>query len=463
MANRGHTKDGDVVCSECGAVIEATAETCEHCGEPLSLDFDAKVCPYCATVLDSETHHCGNCGLRFKGEDKGAIRSKEDEEFLSRLLEWGRKLESKRTPATKADKVETEKAGEIFKDVLGVAEPHIEAETFEELKKSAEEREEFEKREQSILQIAQPLQKALELRKHALNGAEGELALLKHELETLAEDDTGAIRKRSEVERRMAEISMERGAIQSLEENIENMDGAYRSLLEQHRVELLDKESNLQTRLDAFKNEMRRREQEKDKLRSREEFLMKKEDELDARIKSLKERETSLKKTENKLKKEIEALKSDKTDIGELKDQATEFIATKGKWLVDEKEIRSILKKSKSVRGTWLKEQREIQKAFASGESVEQMEQESGSRFREREKELEDKIAKLENDLINAQKEDKKVSKEEAKLGLDEKKLKKVLKVLDDLLGQLSDEEIENFVKTKEFKLYEELMDALGL
>ncbi len=463
MANRGITKDGKVICSECGSIIEEAAEKCEHCGEPLSLDFDAIVCPYCGSVLDASVSHCINCGLRFKGEEKSTVRSKEDEEFLSRLLEWGRKLESKRAPDKVEDKVETEKASEVFKDVMGVASTSLPEETFQELKKSAEERAEFEKRERSILQLAEPLRNALVLRKKTLNGAEEELTQLQQELEGLDDDDVNTMQKRSEVERRMAEITMERGEILGLEENIENMDGAYRALLEQHRSELLKKEEDLKIRLDAFKGEVSRREKEKEKMKDREDFLKAKERELEARIQSLKEREASLKRIEEKLKAEIESLKGEKVDIDELKKPASELIVTKGKWLVDEKELKTIIKKSKSVRETWLKEQKDIQKALESGESVEQMEKESKARFDERENKLKKKIQELEKKLAKAKTDDKKLAKEEVRLVTDEKKLKKVLKVLDDLLGQLPDEIIEKFVQSKNFKLYEDLMDELGL
>ena len=78
-------------------------------------------------------------------------------------------------------------------------------------------------------------------------------------------------------------------------------------------------------------------------------------------------------------------------------------------------------------------------------------------------KELEKKINSLEKKLAKTKTADKKLVKEEVRLVADEKKLKKVLKVLDDLLGQLPDEIIEKFVQSKDFKLYEALMDELGL
>ncbi|MFO7619339.1 MAG: zinc ribbon domain-containing protein, partial [Thermoplasmata archaeon] len=166
MAKRGHTSEGKTYCSECGSGIEASSNKCEHCDEALTEDFQAMICPYCTTVIPMDSSACTNCGLKFVSEKSG--RNKEDEEFLSKLLQWGKNLEAKRQHE---DKVETETATNVFKDVVGVITPTpFQEETLREIKKSAEEREQFEKREESILQMAEPLKKALDLRKKSLDG-----------------------------------------------------------------------------------------------------------------------------------------------------------------------------------------------------------------------------------------------------------------------------------------------------
>lgn len=462
MAKRGHTQDGKVVCSDCSSVIEKTASKCEHCAAPLTEDFDCLICPYCGSVLNTGVSHCTNCGLRFKPEEKTVVRSKEDEEFLSRLLEWGRKLEAKReTPDT--DKAETEQASRVFKDVVGAPSTSLPTESLKELKRTVEERNVYEKREESILKLAEPLRKALDLRKRALNGAEKELTQIEVALGAVTQDDVASVKKRSEIERRRAEITIERGAIRTLEENIENMDKAYRSLLEQHSTELADKENNLNVRLEAFKSEMDRRQKEKDRLAGREEFLRKKEHELEARIQSLKDRENSLRVTEDKMKAEIQVLEEQREGVSELRKPAAELIASRGKWLVDEDELKSVLRKSKSARETWLTEQGKIQDSIASGEPVEQIERESEQRFEGREAELLVKIKDLEDRLAMSWEEDKKVIMEEMKLVADEKKLRKVLKVIDDLLGNLPDNIIDKFVLSKDYELYEKLMEEMGV
>ena len=461
MARRGHTEEGKVFCSECGSIIDKEANKCEHCAEPLEADFDAVVCPYCATVLDSGSENCTNCGLRFKKEAKSGGRSKEDEEFLTRLLDWGRNLEQKRAME---DKEETEKATEVFKDIVGstISTP-MQEETLKEIKKSAEEREEFEKREESINQMAIPLKKALDLRKKALDNLERAMGPLKEELESLDPNDTEYDLKRSEIERSMAEIIVERSAIQGLEENISNMDAAYRQLLKQHSVEIKEKEETLNSRLKAFKGEMERRDKEKEKLKHREQILADREKELVDRIDSLKNREISLQNTEEKLKQEIESLKEQKGGVEELKKSAGDLIVAKGKWLVDEKEIKNILKKSKKVRETWLQEQASIQESISSGEGEQQITQESQERLDTREKELQDKIDRLEEKLASVVSEEKLVKAEEKALAMDGERIKKVLKVLDDLLEHLPEEIVEKFAKSDDYKHYDELMEELGL
>ena len=461
MAKRGHTEEGKIFCSECGSIIEKEAARCEHCAESLEGDFEAVICPYCATVLDSISENCTNCGLRFKKESSNGGRSKEDEEFLSRLLDWGRNLEQKRAAE---DKEETEKATETFKDIVGASIPTpYQEETLKEIKRSAEERAEFEKREESIVQMATPLRKALDLRMKALNNLERDIKPLRDELENIDPSDLEADKKRSEIERQMAEIMVERGAIQSLEENISNMDSAYRQLLKKHSAEIKEKEENLNTRLNAFKSEMTRRDKEKDKLKHREEILADREKELVDRIESLKQREISLENTEEKLKQEIESLKEERGGVEEMKKPASKLIVAKGKWLVDHEEIKGILKKSKKVREAWLQEQASIQEALSAGESDEQAMEESKERLDAREKELQAKIDRLEERLASVESEEKLVEAEEKALAMDGERIKKVLKILDDLLENLPEDIIDKFAKSENYKHYDELMEELGL
>ncbi|MDO9538153.1 MAG: zinc ribbon domain-containing protein [Thermoplasmata archaeon] len=459
MARRGHTAEGKIYCSECGSGIESGSDNCEHCSEALIDDFEAIICPYCTTVVPAESGSCTNCGLKFVSEKKG--RAKEDDEFLSKLLEWGKNLEAKRI---QEDKQETETATNIFKDVVGSITPTpFQEETLKQIKQSADERDEFEKREESILKMAEPLKKALDLRKKALDDLEIKFKSLQGELENLSPEDLDSDRKRSDLERQLAEIIVERSTINNLEDNINNMDSAYRQLLKQHSAEIQEKEEKLNTRLSTFKKEMERRETEKEKLKTREEFLETKEKELVARINSLRERENSLKRTEDEMKREIATLKAEKEGVEELKKPIENYIATKGKWIVDEGELINILKKSKKVRDDWLDEQRKIQEAMDKDEPAGIAAAESGERLDGREQELQKKIGELEKKLAETISEEQSLKREEKEIGIDMERLKKVLKVLDDLLENLPEDVVENFAKSENYKEYDELMQELGL
>lgn len=472
MGQRGHTDDGDIICSACGGIIDGTTSVCILCEEPLDGDFKAMVCPYCSTVLEKGVPECSNCGLKFKAERKVNTRSQEDEEFLSRLLEWGKKKMAEETPSTSREDIEEEAtATDTFKVLLGTpARTSFEEDNIRELQKEAEEMSEFEKREESILKLARPLQAALKSRRESLNRAEKEIAQIRKELEGMnGSGDPETLTKRSELERRMSEISVERDEIRSLEENINNMDQTYRRLLETHQQELVEKEQNLQARLDAFKKERERRDKQVERMKVREEILKKKEKELEVRINSLKSREASLRKTEDEMKKTIAALQEEKAALEMMKTAETReidegrHVIPDGMWLISEDELRGIMKKNKKIREEWLETQNEIQGEIAGGMAVEDVKAKLEEDFARKEIELTEKISALEKKLAEVTAEEKEISREADTLSGMEEDIKKVLSVVDDLLGNLPEELIEKFANSDDFKIYEKVMDELEL
>ena len=131
--------------------------------------------------------------------------------------------------------------------------------------------------------------------------------------------------------------------------------------------------------------------------------------------------------------------------------------------MIDEKDIKSIMKKSKKVRETWMEEQESIQQSISKGEPGEQVSAESQERFDEREKELQQKIDRLEERLASVEAEERLVKAEENALAIDTERIKKVLKILDDLLEHLPEDIIEKFAKSDDYKHYDEIMEELGL
>jgi hypothetical protein len=186
MALRAHVKDGKIVCSGCAALLEPESSACPQCSESMEGDLEAMVCPYCSAVLKRFSSECSHCGLRFKAMKKPTVeKSTEDEEFLKRLLEWGKKMQTK-DEETDEDVVEKEQAQTIIKTVLGSKEPtSMQKETIIQIEKTAMERKDLEVREESILTIAEPLEAALRARHASIQEAEAELVEISRELEDL--------------------------------------------------------------------------------------------------------------------------------------------------------------------------------------------------------------------------------------------------------------------------------------
>ncbi|MCD6461420.1 MAG: zinc ribbon domain-containing protein, partial [Thermoplasmata archaeon] len=88
MAYRILLSDGSLFCSICKAPVTATSSVCGSCGASLVDTLVGKRCPSCGTPLPEKAKECPKCGLVFKTEEPPT----DDEEFLSRLLEWGKKV-----------------------------------------------------------------------------------------------------------------------------------------------------------------------------------------------------------------------------------------------------------------------------------------------------------------------------------------------------------------------------------
>jgi chromosome segregation ATPase len=460
MAERAHVKDGKVLCSACAAVIESDTSLCRECGQTLAGDFEAMLCPYCAAVLKQFSGECSNCGLRFKAVKKPvAPRSVEDEEFLRKLLDWGKKMQSDEVE-TEEDVQQKEVAQQVMRTVVGTREPTpLQKETLKEIEKTAHEKEAFERREESILAIAEPLEAALRARHQSLLEAEGELAGVERQLDELnARADPTASSKRKELQKRRAHIAREKGEIELLETRLVEMDETYKKLLAGHKRELDEKESSLRQRLDAFKQEMERREEEKRRLEKKEAILQTREGELAARLDRLKERERELDAREAELQKSLSALKAERDALAAGKPGSMPG-GVEGRWMVDPAEVESVFKKSKKAREDWLEEQRKVQQSISATRKAAAP---SDGRKVEADAlvpKLNGRISELEAKIASLEKERKRVVAEEAKLGAVDEELKKVLKAVDELLGNLPDDVVDTFAKSEEFKLYNKVMD----
>jgi DNA repair exonuclease SbcCD ATPase subunit len=476
MALRAHVKDGKVVCSSCATPLSAESASCTQCGESLEGDLDAMVCPYCAAVLKRYSNECSQCGLRFRAVKKPVVeKGTEDEEFLKRLLEWGKKMKAT-DEETDEDVAEKEQAHTVLKTIIGTREPTpLQKETLQEIEKTAEEKKAFEVREESILSISEPLEAALRARHASIHEAENELVEISKELDELnSRQDPKAMAKRERLEHKRELLETEKKEIQRLEDRLNEIDETYKKLLADHKRELDEKEANLKGRLDAFKQEMERRDDEKRRMEKKEAMLQIKEREASATLERLRERERALEAREAELTRKLDALRAERDALASGSSGAP-TVGLAGKWIIDPGEVEDVFKKSKKAREDWFAEQKAAQAEIMARHAAQEpqgvhpakagpayaQEKPADNIVRDdpRVAQLDARIKELVSKIDHLEAEKASVNKAEAEAKEFDDDLKKVLRLVDDLLGKLPDDAVDAFAKSDEFKLYQKVLD----
>ncbi|MFO8110483.1 MAG: zinc ribbon domain-containing protein [Thermoplasmata archaeon] len=131
-----------------------------------------------------------------------------------------------------------------------------------------------------------------------------------------------------------------------------------------------------------------------------------------------------------------------------LNGEEPEVVPEKGKvspeeWMAEQRRIQHDLFKIKNTVGTKSKDNKD-----SSEDNVQALKRKT----KKKEKAWKKKITELENELESAK-----------KLDIDIREIKEVLIVLDDLLGGLPDEKIEQFAKSKDFELYDNILEKLDI
>ncbi len=452
MAKKGKTYDGRYYCLECGSEVSADDEKCPSCGQDLTEEVKAFNCPSCGAPVEFGSQECENCGRKFKivtpekqKEEKPLIQG--DEEFLSRLLDWGRK---KYETETVEDIEEKKEAEQVFKVIVGAEAAPQDKNAIEELKTTAEEKEKIIKREADIGRIAEPLYNLITSRKKAIDEAEAQLIELRQKLDELKGSKKDKDKKKEkDIKRRIKKLEKEKHDLENIENGIKTIETVFKQLMAAHERQLAEKEAELEKRLKEFRKEMERRQKEKLALKKKEEELNRREKELEKRVAEIADREIRLAQREEEVKRELESLKKDHETLQNIVEQEKEMEGNEG-FSEEEKE-------------KWLEEQRRLQaEIFQLRTGKDSGNLEEGD-YKGLDAALKEKIKKLEDELIRIQ-DDRELMRERLEQAEEvEAEVKRILKILDDLLENLPDEIIEKFANSEDFKLYEKILDRYGI
>jgi len=419
LASKGVTRSGEAYCLSCHQLVEREATKCEGCLSELTDEVKAFPCPKCKTIIALGDPQCSSCGLKFKVRTIKPKEKAQDDQFLVRLIEWGK------TPGDKPPE-------SIHPSTEGV-----------DLIKSAEEP--AREKVQHLAQLRESVKDLMANRSEMLERMEKRIDDEKARLaEISALDDKSS--SADQVEAEIMALADEMADITMLQAHMESLSDEISSLLESVDVSEPVKERGLAAR--ALRKKLDAKEKEIEELKAKEEQIARREEMVDRKIQAYALKKKQLDDHEQELKLKLESLESDRQELERLRTVAQgastepEREAAKVEWSDDQKRLRQ---KLLGIKSTVTLHQ------TGKEPSQEELDEVEGD--------LEGMISDLEEQIgaLILEKTDLQTKITEASM-MDED-MKRLLKVLDEMLGQLPEDAIERFSKTDEFTVYERILD----
>jgi DNA repair exonuclease SbcCD ATPase subunit len=386
----------------------------------------AFLCPKCKQALALGEPQCPKCGLKFKVRTVRPKDAKEDDHFLMKLIEWGKSPEDEAT----APGADTSQPPE--QSPAPSATPQRSDES---LRRLAELKESVQDLVANRSEMLDRMEKRMEAEKARL----AEISSMDPEQATSEQIEAEIMALADE----MADITMLQAHMESLSDEITTLMGSV-------TVSDATKERGLAAK--ALRMKLDAKEKELSELKAREEQLATKEQMVDRKIQAYAHKKKQLDQEEEALKQRVVKLEDERAELERLKGMAVgatsdnERDEARAAWLEEQKRLK---KKVLGLRSTVTAHRTG---AGLTEEEIEAAEGDLGNLISD----LESQIAGLITEKIDIQK-----SISEATV-VDED-LKKLLKVLDQLLGQLPEEAIEMFSKSEEFSIYERVLDRFKM
>ena len=426
MASKGVTRTGESYCMSCFQLLEPGVSRCPGCLSELTEEVKAFVCPKCSQVIALGTPMCPKCGLRFKVKTVSPPDRSKDDQFLVKLIEWGG------APKQMASPAETQKTepGKTPPQPPAVAAPPP-----EKLRRFAELKESIADLMRNRSQMLERMERRIEAEKArlaeitAMEGGSASAEEIEKEIMALADE--------------MADITMLQAHMEALSDQITDLMGSV-------EVGEETRERGLAAR--ALRMKLDAKEKELAELKAREEQLAMKEEMVDRKIQAYAQKKKQLDIQEGELKARLEKLEEERAELERLRAVAA------GARTEAERE---------QAAAAWKEERDKIKKSIASLRSSivahKTGEKPVGAEIDAVEGDLCAIISDLEAQIAELIMEKVELQKRISEASLVDEDLKRLLKVLDQLLGQLPEEVIDKFAKSDDFALYEKVLDRLKI
>ncbi|OGS43620.1 MAG: hypothetical protein A3K76_04150 [Euryarchaeota archaeon RBG_13_57_23] len=413
-------------------MVDRDATKCQGCLSELTSEVKAFPCPKCKTVIALGVSECPTCGLRFKVKTIRPRETAEDDQFLVKLIEWGRDGADKGTEETVSPATPSSTGTSQAEVPVQTPAPKAEPSDITRLALLKD----------SIKDLMANRSQMLERMERRIEEEKARLA----KIAVMDESTTDA----SHVEAEIVSLADEMADITMLQAHMEALSDEVSSLLDSVDIGDEAKQRGLAAR--ALKKKLEAKEKEVEELRSKEEQLVKREEMVDRKIHAYAQKKKELDDRESELQSKLSELENERARLQNLHSEAVgastevERERANEEWKEEQKGLNQRLLGMK-VSIT----------AHRLGKDAAEAD------MRSLETDLDATIAKLEEQIgaLISEKVDLQAKMQEATV-VDED-LKKLLKVLDQMLGQLPEEAIEKFSKSDDFTVYERILDKFKI
>jgi len=93
LASKGVVRTGEAYCLSCFQLVDRDAGRCPGCYSELVEEVKAFRCPKCEQIITLGEPQCPKCGLKFKVKTLKQTEPAHDDQFLMKLIEWGKSPE----------------------------------------------------------------------------------------------------------------------------------------------------------------------------------------------------------------------------------------------------------------------------------------------------------------------------------------------------------------------------------
>jgi hypothetical protein len=416
LAHKGVTRDGEAYCLKCKSSVDATIERCPSCDSVFQEEVKAFFCPRCNSLLTLGTSECPQCGMKFRvkavrsvdaSDDVDTSAEKESTPEESPTVEGSESVEREgveEAPVEPQAEGMPEDKLELLRDLVGSLTDFI------------SERGVLMERMAARTSMGQTHLDDL----HGISSLDPRLDLVEASVSALREEMMEVAKLHST----MLSIANEVSAVSA---SLGMEDRFAQKGLAAKALELRAGSSGT----------------EADELRSREEQVARREDMVDRKIKGYAQKKKELDDREAELSARSERIQREQSLLEETRASSAasggDAVRESEKAAMEREVIRRLLRVEATLKG-----------------DQDSPEPEEGMT-------MDDRMSSLEMNARKTGEEREEVARRMREIEEDEDEVRRLLRTLDQLLGQLPESAVQQFTQSEDYKLYERVLDRLKI